>query len=179
MSAVAVQRRLKEEKNKLIEQYKVNKLGYSAQDTGMFTSIKDQFMRTLKGKFSTQNFNDGNVYEGEVNEYGERNGEGIMYFYDNPQKAANSMGAVYFGKWHKNHMQGIGVYIFENCERYEGELKNNMKNGVGKFLYLNGDIYKGGWLEDKRNGKGEMLYSNGDHYKGEYKLDLPEGYGEY
>jgi hypothetical protein len=40
-----------------------------------------------------------------------------MYFYDNPVKAANNEGAVYFGAWVGNEMKGMGTYIYENFER--------------------------------------------------------------
>jgi hypothetical protein len=65
----------------------------------------------------TQKFNDGSCYEGHVNKKGKRTGQGIMYFYDNPVKAANNEGAVYFGAWLANEMKGMGTYIYENFER--------------------------------------------------------------
>lgn len=44
---------------------------------------------------------------------GTRNGKGIMWF----QK-----GDIYFGDWEKDFMNGYGVYVHSNGERYEGQL---------------------------------------------------------
>ena len=38
-------------------------------------------------------------------------------------------------------MNGQGMYIFANGERYEGLFKNSKKECEGKYLFLNGDIY--------------------------------------
>lgn len=38
--------------------------------------------------------------------------------------------------------------------------------GEGVMMYANGDKYKGQWRENARNGNGKCLYANGDKYKG-------------
>lgn len=66
----------------------------------------------------SQEFTNGSTYEGHVNDAGQRNGKGIMYFYENPQLARLKEGSVYCGDWKNDKFQGIGTYIFENGERY-------------------------------------------------------------
>ena len=36
-------------------------------------------------------------------------------------------GDVYFGEWNEDLFEGNGMYIFENGDRYEGELSDGMK----------------------------------------------------
>lgn len=67
----------------------------------------------MDSSITTQKFNDGSYYEGHVNDKGQRHGQGIMYFYENPQKANNNQGNVYFGSWHNNEMKGMGTYIYD------------------------------------------------------------------
>ena len=72
--------------------------------------------------------------------------------------------------------------IYENGDKYIGELVNNLKHGEG-ILYYNKDSvfnrYEGFFKNDKREGKGVLYLKNGDKYKGDFKDDKCEGKGKY
>ena len=42
-------------------------------------------------------------------------------------------------------MDGFGIYIFSNGEKYVGNLIEGEKSGQGTYYYINGNIYKGEW----------------------------------
>ncbi|EGR28665.1 hypothetical protein IMG5_170870 [Ichthyophthirius multifiliis] len=76
-----------------------------------------------------------------------------------------------------NYRDGIGIQIWQDGARYEGQWKENKANGKGKFLHVDGDIFEGEWENNKANGKGTYLHANGAKYDGYWKNDLQEGYG--
>ncbi len=41
--------------------------------------------------------------------------------------------------------------------------------GVGSFIYDNGDTYEGNFSKGKINGQGKMQYKSGDVYAGEWE----------
>ena len=74
----------------------------------------------------------------------------------------------------------LGVYIFANAERYEGQLQHGAKNGRGIYFYVNGNRYEGSWLEDRKNGQGTYFYLNtGEKYEGEWLNGEKCGEGVY
>ena len=40
-------------------------------------------------------------------------------------------------------MNGYGVFIYFNGDRYEGQFVDNAKKGHGIYYYANGEIYEG------------------------------------
>ena len=83
-----------------------------------------------------------------------------------------------------NKMNNNNKKIYENGDKYIGELINNLRNGKG-ILYYNKDNkynrnkYEGEWENDKFEGKGIMYWNNGDRYEGFFKSDKIEGKGIY
>ena len=132
-------------------------------------------------------------YEGEVNEKGEKNGEGTMFYKpvidknDKNKKFYNE----YVGQWKNNKREGEGIMMYNNGEDvYQGEWKNDKKDGNGKMTYANGDVHEGIWIEDVYIGKwdsynfigsgqyGKMTYANGDVFEGDlYKYNKYEKNG--
>jgi hypothetical protein len=132
-------------------------------------------------------------YEGEVNEKGEKNGEGTMFYKpvidkkDKNKKIYNE----YVGQWKNNKREGEGIMMYNNGEDvYQGEWKNDKKDGNGKMTYANGDVHEGIWIEDVYIGKwdsynfigsgqyGKMTYANGDVFEGDlYKYNKYEKNG--
>ncbi len=49
---------------------------------------------------------------------------------------------------------GLGIYYYENGDKYEGEWCRGLRVGKGKLNYANGDVYEGEWLHDTRAGLG-------------------------
>jgi hypothetical protein len=56
------------------------------------------------------------------------------------------------GDWLNDTYHGYGLYIYNEGERYEGDLVEGMKEGHGKYFYIDGRIYEGAWQADQRDG---------------------------
>jgi len=120
-------------------------------------------------------------YEGQVNEKGEMDGEGTMFYkavVDKNKKI--KIYNEYVGKWKNNKREGEGIMMYNNGEDvYQGEWKNDKKDGNGEMTYANGDVHEGIWVEDVYIGKwdsynfigsgqyGKMTYENGDVFEGD------------
>ncbi len=46
-------------------------------------------------------------------------------------------------------MEGIGMYIWNDGRRYEGEYKDDKKNGFGIYIWADGRKYSGYWNRGK------------------------------
>lgn len=88
-------------------------------------------------------------------------------------------GDIYEGEFKDDLMHGTGkLYIVENGT-YEGEFVEGKKSGEGTFNFINGDTYKGTWLNDKMEGQGKYTFANGDVYIGSFSNNMFNGYGTY
>ena len=45
-------------------------------------------------------------------------------------------------------MQGKGVHLAQNGDRYSGNFQNGQKSGYGVMEYVNKDKYEGDWKDD-------------------------------
>ncbi|MFN4146481.1 MAG: MORN repeat-containing protein [Runella sp.] len=76
--------------------------------------------------------------------------------------------------------QGLGIYVHESGERYEGEFHNGLRHGTGVQYYADGTMkYKGDFRADQRTGYGAYYFPNGDKYVGLFQNNLPHGKGTY
>ena len=48
---------------------------------------------------------------------------------------------------------------------------------VGLCVYANNDKYEGEWRDDQKCGKGIMTYSNKEKYEGQWENDMKNGPG--
>ena len=88
-------------------------------------------------------------------------------------------GNIYEGEFKDDLMHGTGkLYIVEKGT-YEGEFVEGKKTGEGTFNFSNGDTYKGAWLNDKMEGEGKYTFANGDTYSGDFSNNMFNGYGTY
>jgi hypothetical protein len=55
----------------------------------------------------------------------------------------------------------MGVQVWPDGARYEGEWRENRAHGQGKFTHVDGDVYDGYWANDKANGAGVYKHVNG------------------
>ncbi|GAB2800127.1 hypothetical protein GCM10027275_52680 [Rhabdobacter roseus] len=77
-------------------------------------------------------------------------------------------------------LNGLGILVRENQERYEGEFRNGQKHGTGVMFYPDGTLrYKGEFAQDQRSGKGTYYFTNGDKYVGDFQRNVPHGKGTY
>ena len=58
--------------------------------------------------------------------------------------------------------------VYDNGEKYTGELQNEKRHGQGTCFYPNGNKYEGGWKEDSMFGQGVYTWKGGSVYRGEF-----------
>ena len=59
-------------------------------------------------------------------------------------------------------MQGKGVQVSPNGDRYEGNFINNLRDGYGVYTFARaGDKYEGSFKEGRLHGEGIMTYAGG------------------
>ncbi|MBP9888749.1 MAG: protein kinase [Leptospiraceae bacterium] len=86
-----------------------------------------------------------------------------------------------------NCKSGVGKYVYETGNIFEGEFRNGKKNGKGEyFIYSTKSKYEGNFLDGEFFGFGTLInYSDNDltkyigRYTGEFKKNKPEGQGAY
>ncbi len=54
-------------------------------------------------------------------------------------------------------MHGIGVFVYPDGVRFEGEYVFDKKEGFGHYLWPFGDLYKGYWVKGKQHGLGVLI----------------------
>lgn len=108
----------------------------------------------------------------------------------------------YFGDDTKGKI-GFGIYIWNNGDRYIGQMFNRRMDGKGILLKTNekkvikGDFkngklngyatkfednkifFEGYFKDDLSHGKGKKIFDNGDTYEGEYENGKKNGFGIY
>jgi len=74
-------------------------------------------------------------------------------------------------------VNGKGIYLYSNGEKYDGEFKNGEINGDGTYTYLDGSKYIGEFANGVRHGHGTIKIVDGITYVGQWANDLPNGQG--
>ena len=88
-------------------------------------------------------------------------------------------------KFKENREKKIGIYIFDNLEKYEGQIEYNKPNkmflqhGIGKSTFLSGEQYIGEFQDGCAHGFGKYTFFSGNQYIGEWKEDAKNGFGIY
>jgi hypothetical protein len=54
-------------------------------------------------------------------------------------------------------MEGVGVYIWNDGRKYEGQYKDDKKHGYGVYNWADGRTYEGYWWKGKQHGIGTYL----------------------
>ena len=68
------------------------------------------------------------------------------------------------------------VIIYDNGDKYVGDIKNKEKHGIGTYTWSDGSTYFGEWKNNKKHGHGTFKDTNGDYVStGVYLLLI---YGE-
>ena len=88
-------------------------------------------------------------------------------------------GDILEGEWVKSRLNGFGIYLFANGDRYIGNFRNNQYFGHGKLLLNNGNKYVGEFVNGKSNGQGTYSFAKGDKYVGEFVNGKFNGQGTY
>ncbi len=131
--------------------------------------FEQPFLEKDRGKRGTLSFEDGRIYEGEI-DAGKANGYGIMTYPDWNR---------YYGDFAYNLRQGKGILLYAGGNKYEGEFSNDKITGKGKLVWVSGDQYIGEWRDGKHNGEGVFSWINGDSYSGWWLNDKFDGEGTF
>ncbi len=84
------------------------------------------------------------------------------------------------GEFASGKTNGRVVHIFADGSRYEGDERNGIKQGYGVQIWPNGDRYEGELREDNREGEGVYTFGSGDiavRYEGQWQKNVKEGAG--
>ena len=127
--------------------------------------------------FTTQRrieFIGGDVYEGQVNDDGKLDGDGVFTY---------KIGTTFVGKY-KDGWKVNGKETFAGGNTYEGEYENDEENGNGVYTWAlkHGAyppfIYDGHWKDGKRDGYGVFRTKDDNYYiyAGDWKNDKKHGF---
>ena len=89
--------------------------------------------------------NKNDIYEGELNDKGQRHGKGIMRYKN---------GDVYAGYWKDGKMHGVGKMTFKDGKKYNGVVETS---------------YYGEWQNGQMHGKGTMTNANEAEYSATWR----------
>ncbi|KAL4449742.1 hypothetical protein ABPG74_008115 [Tetrahymena malaccensis] len=159
--------------------------------------VKDQ--KHGKGKFINE---DGIIYEGVWNN-NKSNGYGTLTIPENYYeqkdyqqkliliesfkiltKSLNNLfqkdGELlnYRGGWKDGKMDSLGIAIFCNGDRYEGDFQDGLRHGKGEYTFQDGKKYIGNWYNDLFDGQGVLSNCNIIVYQGMWKLGSMNGIGK-
>lgn len=83
----------------------------------------------------------------------------------------------YDGEWKDGHMDGQGVYRFDDGYTHEGVFRRNVPDGRGKAVYPGGTVYIGEWKAGYPHGRGHVSYGCGVVYDGMWRDGKRDGSG--
>ena len=104
--------------------------------------------KTYGGAPEIINYENGDIYQGDVDSNRKRHGNGKMTYQN---------GNIYDGGWKNDSFDGQGILIYTenapnntyNYSKYEGEWKNGKMHGEGKMTFQDKRIYEGDWEDDE------------------------------
>ncbi|MFN8254810.1 MAG: caspase family protein [Bacteroidales bacterium] len=145
---------------------------------------KGDFRNNKLEGFGTCTFKNGDRYTGEyANNLTE--GEGTYFYANGKVEKGLWVQGKFFGESKKTGclsgdcVNGKGIYVFDNGEKYIGEIKNSKREGKGTYFFNSGEWYKGEWKNNQRNGEGTNYFADGEKYTGNWKNDQRNGYGTH
>ncbi|MGH2414566.1 MAG: protein kinase domain-containing protein, partial [Microcystaceae cyanobacterium] len=89
---------------------------------------------------------------------------------------------IAYGFSNVSPLTGKGTIIYNNGNRYYGNVENNKLKGCGTFVYKNDQIYDryiGKFDDGNFQGLGKAKYRNGCEYIGEFKNNKYDGQGTF
>lgn len=130
-------------------------------------------------------YNDGCVYDGDVNADNKPHGQGKMTYADGSTYVGGfvdglrsgygeyrSRDEFYQGDFVADNFCGHGTrkFTYGFCKGcvYEGEWRDGIMCGKGKLTLDDGTVYEGDWLNDKLHGNGKVSLPNGAYYVGQF-----------
>lgn len=98
------------------------------------------------------------VYQGEMRD-GRPNGKGRLEI---------RTGENFDGEWVNGVLEGSGVHVDPDGNRYEGMFLAGKPNGEGRYLARTGEIFEGTFKDGLRQGKGRTRLAGGTVYESEW-----------
>jgi len=77
------------------------------------------------------------------------------------------MEGEYSGHVKEGKMHGVGVCLYTDGSRFQGDWKTGLKNGRGTHSFASGDQFEGEWENGWMHGLGVYTWKIGDKYIGE------------
>ncbi|NJP12643.1 MAG: hypothetical protein HC866_26895 [Leptolyngbyaceae cyanobacterium RU_5_1] len=75
---------------------------------------------------------------------------------------------------------GVGTFVYENDDRYEGQVRNGRPNGKGMFLVAGeNQRYEGSFRNGEYHGQGVYTFADGSRYTGQFAGGQPHGKGTF
>ena len=197
---------IEEEKQKLIE--KLSLKGYFLNED--INLILDKINPRIKSfEFPTENMenklnqniiklplikmNNGEVYEGNWNLEGKKEGFGICIYgdkyiykgfwkngnFDEYGCLFNNKNNYYIGQFFNGIAKGKGELLINDKIKIIGEFDNDLPNGKGNIIYLEEQIdYIGNIVNGNKEGLGILKFKDGTIYEGEFREDKYNGKGK-
>lgn len=85
----------------------------------------------------------------------------------------------YRGPLKEGHMEGEGVFTFNDGGRYEGQFRRGVMEGHGRLTKSDGSRYEGEFREGRMHGRGLLIWKDGSRYEGPFSEGLMDGVGQY
>lgn len=86
-------------------------------------------------------------------------------------------GNRYEGGWKSGVRHGYGEEMSPDGAKFIGNFSMNTRNGFGKQSWADGSVYEGNWSQGSKHGKGKHTYSDGCVYDGQWQSGQKDGFG--
>jgi hypothetical protein len=164
---------------------------YAKNDPYFYYDKNNVFGQTLKIFNENDKYNI-QIYEGDVNAYGQRHGIGkcttpyyvLMGMWKNDKfsgwgRESRTNGDVFEGRYENGLLNGKGIFLNEKKCKYVGDFISTRRWGRGE-LTTEKFHYEGDFSDNKMHGNGRIKFlRDGIEYKGTFKNDQIEGYGVF
>ena len=89
------------------------------------------------------------------------------------------MEGEYTGHVKDGRVHGVGVCVYTDGSRYQGDWRAGLKDGRGTHSFASGDQFEGEWENGWMHGLGVYTWKIGDKYIGEVNFGRIHGFGTY
>lgn len=133
------------------------------------------FVPSLPAQADILTLPDGWRCEGQ---FSGQNGRGICVPY--AEINAGDPYKYYRGDIRNGTFNGYGLIVYENDDRYEGQIVNGRPNGKGMFYAASENRrYEGDFRNGEFHGQGKYTFADGGRYTGQFAGGQPHGRGVF